>query len=57
MLYHVKDCKRLVVEQGRLQKREYWVRSYKFQQNCSLRFANYVLNLELQFSKTFAELN
>ena len=54
--------KRLVVEQGRFLRREYWVRSCKFQRNCNLkvfilkfRVANYELNLELQFNKTFAE--
>ena len=56
--------KRLVIEQGRLLKKEWWVRSCKFQRNCKLQFfiiklrvANCKLNLVLQFSKTFADSN
>ena len=44
--------KRLVLEQNRFLKREYWVTSI-----LKLRVANYELNLELQFSKTCTELN
>ena len=45
--------KRLVLEQNRFLKREYWVTSCILK----LRVASYELNLELQFSKTCAELN
>ena len=54
----------LVVEQGRFLKREWRVRSWKFQRNwklqvfiLKLQVANYELNLELQFSKAFSESN
>ena len=56
--------KRLVVKQGRFLKTEEQVRSCKFQRNCKLQgfilssqVANYELNLQLQFSKTFTESN
>ena len=45
--------KRLVVEQGRFPKGFNETASYKFLN----RVANYQLNLELQFSKKFAESN
>ena len=60
----VSIVKRLVAGQGTFIRREQWVRSCKFQRNCKLqvfilklRVANYKLNLELQFSKTFSESN
>ena len=51
--------KRLVVEQGRFLKRKKQVRSCKFQQNSKLNvfISCSELNLELQFSKSFAESN